>query len=386
MRRFLRERDALISPLSPTSPRRAGTIPSGGSTRCAPGPPAPLGVRAAGRPAPPPMTLRVNLRRGTVDDYQARLARAAGRGGRRIGPAALILDGPARSASCRGFEGEVSVQDLAAQLAAPLLGAQAGDAGARCLRRARRQDGPPARARRLPVWPWIPTPRASARARDPCADRPVGRGAPGRRGPGHPTGGTGKPYRRILLDAPCSASGIVRRHPDVRWLRRRSDIATMARRQSEMLAALWGVLEPGGTLLFATCSVFRAEGDQVVERFCARPGRCQAAGSSGDGRIRRTEQPHRSPAAAVGASPRSRRILLRIDPQTPVTARLCPGAGPDGDGLGGRAVAHPGARPPTPSRSRALASNSAAGWTAGCWWPISRCRCPAASKTPSIAV
>ena len=85
----------------------------------------------------------------------------------------------------------------------------------------------------------------------------------------------GQPYRRILLDAPCSASGIVRRHPDVRWLRRRSDIATMARRQSEMLAALWGVLEPGGTLLFATCSVFRAEGDQVVERFCARQADAQ---------------------------------------------------------------------------------------------------------------
>ena len=80
----------------------------------------------------------------------------------------------------------------------------------------------------------------------------------------------GRPFQRVLLDAPCSASGIVRRHPDVRWLRRRSDIATLARRQSEMLAALWGVLEPGGTLLFATCSVFRAEGDQVVERFCAR--------------------------------------------------------------------------------------------------------------------
>jgi 16S rRNA (cytosine967-C5)-methyltransferase len=74
----------------------------------------------------------------------------------------------------------------------------------------------------------------------------------------------GRLFDRILLDAPCSASGIVRRHPDVRWLRRRSDLATLSRRQTELLERLWPLLAPGGKLLFATCSVFRAEGEDVV--------------------------------------------------------------------------------------------------------------------------
>ncbi|MEB2335438.1 MAG: 16S rRNA (cytosine(967)-C(5))-methyltransferase RsmB, partial [Burkholderiales bacterium] len=77
----------------------------------------------------------------------------------------------------------------------------------------------------------------------------------------------GEPFDRILLDAPCTASGIVRRHPDIRWLRRRSDPATLSAQQSEILAALWPLLRPGGKLLFATCSVFRAEGVSVVDHF-----------------------------------------------------------------------------------------------------------------------
>jgi 16S rRNA (cytosine967-C5)-methyltransferase len=77
----------------------------------------------------------------------------------------------------------------------------------------------------------------------------------------------GQAFDRILLDAPCSASGIVRRHPDVRWLRRRGDLATLARQQARLLGALWPLLKPGGKLLFATCSVFPEEGAEVIERF-----------------------------------------------------------------------------------------------------------------------
>ena len=79
----------------------------------------------------------------------------------------------------------------------------------------------------------------------------------------------GVPFDAILLDAPCTASGIVRRHPDVRWLRRESDIAQLAQTQARLLKALWPLLRSGGRLLYCTCSVFRAEGDLQVQAFLA---------------------------------------------------------------------------------------------------------------------
>jgi 16S rRNA (cytosine967-C5)-methyltransferase len=80
----------------------------------------------------------------------------------------------------------------------------------------------------------------------------------------------GRPFDAILLDAPCTASGIVRRHPDVRWLRRADDITALARIQAEMLDALWPLLSPGGRLLYATCSIFPAEGRQQIDAFLQR--------------------------------------------------------------------------------------------------------------------
>ena len=77
----------------------------------------------------------------------------------------------------------------------------------------------------------------------------------------------GEPFDGILLDAPCSASGVIRRHPDIKLLRRESDIAELARLQSALLAALWPLLKPNGRLLYVTCSVLAAENDAVVARF-----------------------------------------------------------------------------------------------------------------------
>lgn len=79
----------------------------------------------------------------------------------------------------------------------------------------------------------------------------------------------GVPFDAVLLDAPCTASGIVRRHPDVRWLRRETDIAQLARLQKELLQVMWRVLKPGGSLLYCTCSLFKAEGDGQVQTFLA---------------------------------------------------------------------------------------------------------------------
>jgi 16S rRNA (cytosine967-C5)-methyltransferase len=77
-------------------------------------------------------------------------------------------------------------------------------------------------------------------------------------------------YDRILLDAPCTASGIVRRHPDIPWLRRPADVAQLATQQARLLDALWPLLGPTGRLLFAVCSVFVDEGEQQVQRFVSR--------------------------------------------------------------------------------------------------------------------
>jgi 16S rRNA (cytosine967-C5)-methyltransferase len=80
----------------------------------------------------------------------------------------------------------------------------------------------------------------------------------------------GQAFDAILLDAPCTASGIVRRHPDVRWLRRPTDSAQLAKTQAQLLKTLWPLLAPGGKLLYCTCSVFKAEGDETVQAFLKR--------------------------------------------------------------------------------------------------------------------
>jgi 16S rRNA (cytosine967-C5)-methyltransferase len=92
----------------------------------------------------------------------------------------------------------------------------------------------------------------------------------------------GQPFDAILLDAPCSASGVVRRHPDARWLRRPEDVTHLARAQDALLQALWPLLAPGGRLLYVTCSVFKAEGQDRIDAFLQRlpPGQAALDGAS----------------------------------------------------------------------------------------------------------
>jgi len=96
----------------------------------------------------------------------------------------------------------------------------------------------------------------------------------------------GRAFDAILLDAPCSASGIVRRHPDVRWLRRPGDITALARTQARLLDALWPTLRSGGRLLYCTCSVFKAEGRDQIDAFLQRHSDARLAASPGaDGHL-----------------------------------------------------------------------------------------------------
>ena len=223
-----------------------------------------------------PLTLRVNARRGDARGYLARLAER-GIAAAVIGTHTVVLARPSPVQALPGFaDGDVSVQDAAAQRAAPLLLGAGLPAGARVLDACAAPggktahlleladldvtalDADPARLTRVADT----LQRLGLRARQLAADA----GDPAR-------WWDGRPFDAILLDAPCSASGIVRRHPDVRWLRRSGDIAALAATQARLLAALWPLLAPGGRLLYCTCSVFRAEGEHQIDAFLQRnPG------------------------------------------------------------------------------------------------------------------
>jgi 16S rRNA (cytosine967-C5)-methyltransferase len=82
-----------------------------------------------------------------------------------------------------------------------------------------------------------------------------------------PTAFVGQRFERILLDAPCSGTGVIRRHPDIKWLRRPADIAQLVSRERKLLNAMWALLEPGGRLVYSTCSILRSENSSLVAQF-----------------------------------------------------------------------------------------------------------------------
>lgn len=218
----------------------------------------------------PPMCLRVNARRIATEAYQERLA-ADGIEARRVGPAALLLAKPRPSAALPGFaEGLVSVQDAGAQRAAPNLDLGPGQ---RVLDACAAPGGKSAHILELAEVALTALDSDPARSRDVerLLDR-LGLAADVRSADCTDPGSwwDGRPFDRILADVPCSASGIVRRHPDIKWLRRADDVAAFARRQARILEALWRVLAPGGKLLYVTCSVFGVENGAVVDAFVAR--------------------------------------------------------------------------------------------------------------------
>ncbi len=276
LRRFLRERDALLAAteddvtaqwnhpawwvkrLQHDHPDRWATI-----------------LEAAQVAAP--MTLRVNPQHHTVTQYLAAL-KAQGIEGKVITaagqPSGVQLDKAVPVHVLPGFsQGHVSVQDAAAQWAAPLLlkGLKAAGPQLRLLDACAAPGGktghllecdPSANVLALDVDPQrceriqqnvdrlqVHAQIVAADAADPSQ------------------WWDGQSFDGILLDAPCTASGIGRRHPDVRWLRRESDVAQLAAIQAKLLKALWPLVRPGGRLLYCTCSVFKAEGETQIQTF-----------------------------------------------------------------------------------------------------------------------
>ncbi len=228
-----------------------------------------------------PMVLRVNKQKSTPALYQQALL-AINIKSSLVGECGVLLHRARPVHELPGFaEGVVSVQDAAAQQAAPLL--LRGFEGGGPLRVLDACAAPGGKTAHLLEWAEAAAPlQVVALDVDPARCERI-RDTLARLGlqaqvlaqdAGRPQDWWqqhcgGEPFDAILLDAPCTASGIVRRHPDVRWLRRESDIAQLAQIQARLLAALWPLLRPGGCLLYCTCSVFRAEGDTQVQAFLA---------------------------------------------------------------------------------------------------------------------
>lgn len=233
----------------------------------------------------PPLTLRVNQRRITVADYLERLT-AAGIDAQRVGPSAIRLHEPRPVQEIPGFSaGLVSVQDAGAQAAPGLLGLEAGQ---RVLDACAAPGGKAAHILENAEVRLVALDADAVRMRR-VSDNFARLGLHGElvtadaADPG--SWWDGQMFERILLDAPCSASGVVRRHPDIKWLRRASDIPRFARSQLRLLEALWQVLAPGGRMLYATCSVFREENAGPVETFLSRQRHARLVPSAGGGEL-----------------------------------------------------------------------------------------------------
>ncbi len=218
----------------------------------------------------PPMTLRVNAQQIQRDPYRAMLVEAGIESSAGLlSPQAIYLKAPVDVTELPGFaEGMVSVQDEGAQMAALVLAAQAGE---RVLDACAAPGGKSCHI--LEVQPGItelvaadvdalrlerveenlqrlrlPATRLEMDAAKPPADLAAN-------------------FDRILVDAPCSASGVIRRHPDVKLLRREQDIPALGKQQRDILDGLWPLLKGGGRLLYATCSVLEGENDDVIGLF-----------------------------------------------------------------------------------------------------------------------
>ena len=272
LRRFLRERDALVA-ATDADVQAQWNHPVWWVKRLQQDHPAHWQdiLRANNQAAP--MTLRVNTQRVSRDALQAQWAQQ-GLMAQPVGQQGLVLAHALPVRDIPGFaEGLCSVQDAAAQCAAQLLldgmdtsaplrildaCAAPGGKTAHLLELLNEQaevtalDIDPQRCERIAQN----LQRIGRTAHVVAADAAQTK-----------TWWDGRQLDAILLDAPCTASGIVRRHPDVRWLRRETDVAQLAKIQKNLLKQLWPLVRPGGRLLYCTCSVFKAEGEQQVKAF-----------------------------------------------------------------------------------------------------------------------
>jgi len=270
LRRYLRERDALNAQVAGASPVAKWSYPRWWIGRVeADFPQHWEAILAAGNERPP-LTVRVNRQVTSREALAAQWA-LTGIETAPVGAEGLVVLVPQPVTELPGFtEGAFTVQDAGAQLAAPLL---ALEDGMRVLDACAAPGGKAAHLAAIAAIELTALDNDAARLLR-VADNLARLRVAGPRvrtlvgDAGDPAGWwDGRPFNRILADVPCTASGVVRRHPDAKWLRRRSDIESFAAQQRRMLPALWRMLAPGGRLLYVTCSVFAAENSNQINDF-----------------------------------------------------------------------------------------------------------------------
>jgi 16S rRNA (cytosine967-C5)-methyltransferase len=217
----------------------------------------------------PPLTLRVNRRKTSLPDYQQLLTKH-GIASDVLGPDALQLARPIPVAQIPGFsDGMASVQDAAAQLAAPLLDLHDGMWVLDACAAPGGKTGHILECADVDVLALDSDRKRLVRIEENLArlqlhaELKTGDAS-------NEAWWDGRPFDRILADVPCTASGIVRRHPDIRWLRRKTDATQLSALSASILDNLWRMLVPGGKLLFVTCSIWPQESERQAAAFATR--------------------------------------------------------------------------------------------------------------------
>lgn len=270
LRRYLREKDELLK-LVMKQPAAAWNYPQWWVDQVKAAYPSDWQAILTAGNHPPPLTLRVNRRASSTEAYLQLLA-SQHIGARQIGPSAVRLDKPMPVQQIPGFEeGMVSVQDAAAQLAAPLLDVHDGMRVLDACAAPGGKTGHLLESADIDLLALDTDPARVQKIHDNLARLKlfctIKDGDASRSG-----WWDNKPYDRILADVPCTASGVVRRHPDSRWLRRKTDTAQLAALSSRILDNLWRMLAPGGKLLMVTCSIWPAESEQQAAAFAEKHG------------------------------------------------------------------------------------------------------------------
>ena len=296
LRRFLRERAALEAAVAKL-PEARWNHPAWWVDQLGAAYPDQWQAILAAANVPPPLTLRVNTRRASVAQVRQAL-QADGIASEPVGAAGLVLAEARPVAQLPGFAaGWWSVQDAAAQLAAPLLAPRDGQ---RVLDACAAPGGKTAHLLELADLDLLALDADAARlARveqnlDRLGLRSDRVALAAADAADLDAWWDGRPFDAVLADVPCTASGIVRRHPDIRWLRRAPDVARTAALQARIADALWRTVAPGGRLLYVTCSVFPAEGTRQAEAFARRHPDAQ-----------RLKAPGQLLPVAVGATPQA---------------------------------------------------------------------------------
>ncbi len=271
LRRFLREREALVG-FTDALPQARWNHPNWWIEQVQADHPDAWAQILEASQVPAPMCLRVNALQSDVPHYLAQL-REVNLKAHAVGTSGVELDHAVPVQQLPGFaEGRVSVQDAAAQMAAPLL-----LQGMDCQTPLRILDACAAPGGKTGhVLELCPTAQVLALDVDPARCERIQHNLTRLQMQAQVVSADASqpaqwwdqiPFDAILLDAPCTASGIGRRHPDVRWLRRETDVRQLAKIQAQLLAALWPLLRVGGQMLYCTCSIFRAEGQGQIQTF-----------------------------------------------------------------------------------------------------------------------